>query len=256
MSTILPPNEFHNRINSWQSCLPNELSDLFYCIGNSIEQPTGVYRLNNYFELGEDAIQQIMELHSGPVQLIKCFRVYMGCEMKSCFSGGQSKPMFAPIFSIVTTLNEEFHYDLTYNSDPMSLVEISSAVTALFRQHWTELSDPELAKAFSGATVRDITKIDLMGNPNDFRERRVCHYDFFDEDVDSIYQYLLETISNGYTPAIRMYMGSGLTVRMSHPFSYRPIINVSVPDVPTEDDPPAGQDYDRSRPCPPFCPEE
>lgn len=230
---------------AWMNCLPGNLSNLFYYLDEN-----GVHRFDNYFELAQDGVNMISDLES----TIHCVRIYMGCEEN------ESSNVFSPVLSLVTS-TKEYYYRLVYvvknESDGavQTDVNINPAIADLFQINWDELNDAEMANAFSGVTYSDKSG-GIESTPPAIR--RVKFYDFPDEDVSLIVNKLREYKLNNEAPRLLLLLGAGLTVRLTHPFNFRPIIAVfSLPttsgELTTTHNIPGATYFERSRPCPPFC---
>lgn len=226
-------------ITDWADCLPGDLINLFYNLLSSEEgRRIGAFELRG---AGMDVLKGI------PPDIVDRIRIYMGC-----FNG-----KFSPIFTIVLG-HEEKEY-LYFMLDPIPTKTtswaypiISSAIADLFQQKWAELSDEELSKAFSGLTC---SKISLSeSNAPDayigtFRTQRVRYYDFLQNDAARI----IDRIQSSDYPQLKVFLGAGLSVQITHPFDFRPIIKVITPQADSQLSGDDDEDFERSQPCPPFC---
>ncbi|MEN0004591.1 MAG: hypothetical protein AAF798_10615 [Bacteroidota bacterium] len=253
MSTLLRLEEVSNKQKTWEECLPANLSDLFYYE----DSDNKLKRYTNYFKLGDDAIAQIVALGASKID---CFRIIMGCE----YDADDNQLKFAPVFSIVPVTGNATHYTLTYEPEIIETkltfegyIEITSSISSLFKQHWAELTDDQITNAFHGTTVN---KIDFKYNKpvikltpeNAFSNKRIRNYTIIHSDVEGIIKDLKSVSEEDRY--IHVFLGAGLTVQLTHPFSFRPIIEVSSALAFPEDGSGPGSNYDRAKPCPPFCP--
>lgn len=241
--------------SSWRDCLPSELSNLFYRQGAK-----GIERLDNYFKLGEDGIDKLIELHGR--DLLQCIRIYMGCHKED------SRDQFAPLLALVEKQGHEHHYKLPYHpkvvsSNPINyntMARVTPGMVDLFRINWNELSDMELADAFSGITVGKLN-INLQGEnaTDELKTRRVKFYDFPILDIEQMVSTLKPLDKE--QRYLHLQLGAGLTVRVTHPFNFRPIIAIpgqvttnTIQEAANLDG--TGETYfERSQPCPPYCPD-
>lgn len=279
----IKPEDAKEIMASWEACLPGEISNLFYYIP---ERNASAQRYNNYFSLGEDGISDLLNFDPfdphepiDPNTLPK-IQIHMGCRRVIDEFSGDAMSTFTPLLSIASNGDKDY-YELKYvpeapkHTKSFSLVEIhphlrldpiSSGVAELFCMKWKELSDEQLADAFSGETANKVLLHQLPPNGEKVAilqglpsNQRVRSYDF-SVDVAHIIQDLHNSVENGIEPYFHLRLGAGLTVRLTHPFNFRPIITVSKPKPPTlayengDGDGPGEGNYERSLPCPPYCP--
>jgi|GEM_PF-2151004 len=241
------------RITSWQTCLPSELSNLFYHTANG-----EVHRYANYFYLSHTAINSILAMD---VLQIQSLRIYMGCGKPE----NEQQEKFAPVLSIVNQDKTEIYFPLDYNHDTKKASGIPSpwsknamitpGIVDLFQVNWVELNEIELAEAFSGITP---SKLHASNAMNQLQTRRVQFYDFPQTDVKQMFSILISIPSADRN--LRLLLGAGLTVRITHPFNFRPIIAIPTPTASTgvqiagDSDGSDETYFERSQPCPPYCP--
>lgn len=247
-------NQTQNEFNpteikkAWKECLPGNLSNLFYYVD---EHTKSIQRFKNAFYLGEDGITALLNLNPSDTN---CIRIYMGSK----------DHQFTPIFSIVVN-GQESSFELKYNKENkhntqqphfLPLIQVTRGVVDLFRKHWEELSDLELSDAFSGVTIQNIYNKNESGS---LKTRRVTFYEFPSEDVNQMVENLQSVPEE--ERYVYLLLGAGLTVRLTHPFNFRPILTVPslTPGIPLTNDnneivlPEAY--FERSQPCPPYCPD-
>lgn len=243
-NTVLSQKEASNRKKDWRDCLPGDLSNLFY-----YPNEDGVHRFNNYFALGKDGIAKLLKLGTA----INYIRVYMGCKDNK----------FSPLFTIVSGPKgkmKEDSYSLQYVPKPQpinqplpTLDEITPGIAELFQANWEELSDVEVADAFSGVTAKNIKSQTSQLQTT----HRVKFYDFPHDDVQQII-HNLNKIKQPKQRYVRLLLGAGLKVRLTHPFNFRPILSVpshtqQQAPVMSKADETYETYFERSKPCPPFC---
>ncbi len=236
----IPEDQAEKLVDDWRNCSPGELSNLFY----NVTTATGPIERIDAYAVQQDTIVKLRNLKPG---LIDRIRIYMGC----------SEGEFTPIFTIVLKDGNEAKYDY-YKLEPIlntahikAFPNISSGISDLFQRKWRELSNEELSTAFAGLTCsnvveKGVTSPEFHGH---FRDQRVRYYDFLDQDA----QKIVEKLKGLSFPKVEVLLGAGLTVQVTHPFNFRPIIAVSSQGVDSQFD---GQDeeyFERSQPCPPFC---
>lgn len=247
----IPEGEAKRLRTNWENCLPGELSKLFYSLPDG--DPKKADKVNS-FNLSQNGINGLLE-HGEQVKVI---RIYMGCS---------EDHQFTPIFTIVKTDQTEINYELIALKSPTeektgrgSFVEITHSISSLFQRKWAELNNEEVSAAFSGLTCSKIVQKkepQLQVYDGSFVARRVKSYDFLTEDVKHIIANLKGVEKT--LQKVQLVLGAGLTVHVTHPFNFRPILAVSSmhpgPGMTTsiEDSPPYDNNYERSKPCPPFC---
>ncbi len=240
------------RITSWRTCLPNELSNLFYYTAEG-----EVHRYNNYFYLEQTAINSILVMD---VLQIQSMRIYMGCSKPE----NEQQDKFAPVLSIVDLDKKETYFPLNYQQAPTKTsavrspkkinARITPGIVDLFQVNWAELNEIELADAFSGITP---SKLQAPNAMSQLQTRRVQFYDFPQTDVRQMFSILINVpAANRY---LRLLLGAGLTVRITHPFNFRPIIAIPTGSsqhqaASKSDDDSDETHFERSQPCPPYCP--
>jgi hypothetical protein len=161
----------------------------------------------------------------------------------------EGQPTFTPLLGIL--FKDPGIEEMVFSLPPAkneSLVQISSAISDLFRQKWLEISNDQVADAFSGYTVAN-TKVSALSSPP--IKLRVNHYTFDNKDVLGIQSKLRAMYDD--SPFLKLHMGAGLTVEMVHPFNFRPILEVGK-FIPEQDGDGDEENYERSQPCPPYCP--
>lgn len=277
---------------NWMNCLPGNISNLFY----RQSQAEGIQRVSYYtLDLDPNGRNDIREYTLD--SYLQCvIRITMGCTNENGFE--QLYPIFRLVYlnntipgssgeppivlnSLSFSLNPQYGSvaplpslnPILENAKksngeaillPEDLTEITPGVADLFHKKWLELSDAELAVAFSGITQR-IDKVDpaptspAAESQQLLTSKRVRSYVFSPADTQIIINYILNPAYEQYS--VRMYMGAGLTVRITHPFSFRPML--FLPDLPSsvpgtelqdeQDDPDSGTYFERSHPCPPYC---
>lgn len=252
---FIPKDEANRLKENWANCLPGELSKLFYSVPDGDSRNADKV---NSFDLSQNGINGLLE-HGEQVNVI---RIYMGCS---------EDHQFTPIFTIVKTDQTEINYGLIPQHSPTeektggsNFVEITHSISSLFQRKWAELNNEEVSAAFSGLTCSKIVQKTKSHLPvpvpvydGSFVARRVKSYDFLTKDVKLIIANLkgVEKTSR----KVQLLLGAGLTVHVTHPFNFRPILAVSSmhpgPGMTTsnEDGPPYDNNYERSKPCPPFC---
>ncbi|MCB0628319.1 MAG: hypothetical protein R2824_14655 [Saprospiraceae bacterium] len=265
----------------WNNCLPSSISNLFY----EKHDKTGIQRVS-YFSLNlDDADYDTIRGFWKEFHGFCIIRIIMGCENEKFspvfelthvdfqlsktaqenppslyyslipnYDTETPKPSLSPIFSYSNTLFN--------NEDPPSgLTEITPGVADLFHKKWFELSNAKLSAAFSGITHRiDSGKPDTIGQEGQqlLTSKRVQSYVFSQSDTNIVIAYIVNPIYED--SSVRMYMGSGLTMRFTHPFRFRPMLFLpnlqsGMPEVQSDptDDPDSGTYFERSKPCPPYC---
>lgn len=238
---LIPESQAADMIRDWADCLPGDLINLFYNI-----LPSEEGKRIGAFELSRDGIDL---LKGTPPDWINRIRIYMGC-----FNG-----KFSPIFTLVLEREEnekEYFYHrldpIPTTNNPYAYPIISSAIADLFQQKWAEISDEELSNAFSGLTCSKIVLSNGDG-PDEykgaFRAQRVRYYDFLSHDAVRI----VERIQSSEYAQLKVFLGAGLSVQITHPFDFRPIIKVITPEVDSQLSGDEEEDFERSQPCPPFC---
>lgn len=249
-STKITDGEAYSLKRSWATCLPGELSNLFY----HVNKETSELERCNVFKLGGDGIKGLIKLGKGAIE---CIRIDMGCNEDG---------KFAPIFTIVPIKGESTHFKLFPQPNNKGQSIITHAISDLFRKKWDALNDEALANAFSGVTCNKIDgketePVTYLGS---FKARRVKSYDFLNEDACRIVADLKAVKATGPSANlyVKLFLGAGLTVDVTHPFNFRPILSVSSLTKPINPDPgkdrisldeSSDTDYERSRPCPPYC---
>lgn len=247
----IPKDEANRLKENWANCLPGELSKLFYSVPDGDSRNADKV---NSFDLSQNGINGLLE-HGEQVKVI---RIYMGCS---------EDHQFTPIFTIVKKDQTEINYELIALKSSIeektggsSFVQITHSISSLFQRKWAELNNEEVSAAFSGLTCSKIvqkTESQLQVYDGSFVARRVKSYDFLTEDVKHIIANL-----KGVEKTLRkvqLLLGAGLTVHVTHPFNFRPILAVSSMHLgpgmtaSNEDGPPYDNNYERSKPCPPFC---
>ena len=242
--------KYHNYLTSWAICPPSELSNLFYFSKTISENNLEIEKYTGVYMLAGDGITKLLELDSEG-QNIKAIRIYMGCG-QSTIEDLPHKSTFYPIFAIVTEDGEDrYHFHYTTNAPIWTDLPISGEIAGLFRTHWNQLSDDGIANAFSGLTVNDAD----LTSVGSLRTRRVKFYEFPKADVNDIVKQLKGTSDL----ELALMLGAGLTVRVTHPFNFRPILGVPL-TTNNSSSTEVGMDslgavyFERSQPCPPYCP--
>ncbi len=241
----IPEDQAEKLFNDWRNCSPGELSNLFYNVTTNKEPGKRPVERIDAYKLGEGGIRDLKTVN---FVLLERIRIYMGC----------SEGEFTPIFTIVLKDGNEAKYDY-YKLEPIlttpvrSYPIISSGISDLLQRKWRELSNEELSTAFTGLTCSKIEKHAVHSHKyiGDFRNQRVRYYDFIIDDA----QKIANLVKGLESPKVEVLLGAGLTVQITHPFNFRPIITVSsaVGGTSKADGDDDDESFERSQPCPPFC---
>lgn len=266
---------------NWMNCLPGNLSNLFY----KRDTYQGIQRIS-YFSLSlseeqRDSIGTYLNDY-GETCII---RILMGCQKDK-----DGNKVFSPVFELTNDAasyvigQSPLYFSLIPNYDPASpkpsikpiitltesiaddpalqdLTEITAGIADLFHKRWLELSDAELADSFSGVT-RQFSSADPKSLSDEAQEfltaKRVRSYVYSKPDTTLVIRYIINPKFEN--SQMRIYMGAGLTVRLTHPYNFRPMLFLpglpsGMPEIATGtlDDPDPGTYFERSQPCPPYC---
>lgn len=259
----LSRKEVHLMKEAWRDCLPSELANLFYYnpTGSPADSSTGVQRINSY-NLANEGITKLSTLGTANVDYVQ---IVMGVNKN------ETPHQFSPIFKIVArSLKEPVYYQLYPNKveSALGFFEIEPNTAQLFHKKWQELTEAEIASSFTGQTIDGPNDLNfkplehaeqkVLQVAKSVKNRRVRSYKFDKEDMHRIINYI-DKYQENFDIKITLYLGAGLTVHLSHPFSFRPVLDVSAiakSDSIEADAPPSGEDFERSKPCPPFCPDD
>lgn len=232
------PDFVADAMHAWKTCLPNELSNLFY-----VKVADGLKRIKA-FTLDLDEGDKIILKDKIEVAEVHAVKIGMGCV----------EDQFSPIFCIITQADQQvfsyYYYKMQFPLESNAKIIISEGIADLFAQKWLELNDNEVKLAFSGATVSEIKNIaDLATGSTQVQELRVNFYTFEKDDAVKIVSHLKDHLN---TPnyGLKLLLGAGLSIRMTHPFNFRPIIHIygSQGREATQN-----TFFERGKPCPPFC---
>ena len=246
------PGFVHTAISNWKNYYPNELSKLFY-----IQTEDGLKRVNKYIlDLTPEDKLSIESLNASNVHAVK---IGMGCV----------NDLFSPIFCIITGAAPNFEYfyfrmqlnpqsqlgNLPKSSENTSIIgNITEGTAQLFIQSWSELNENELRDAFSGSTINSIKQVDgLQDGSAQIQHLRVNFYTFGGTETAEGNQNaikiveLLQVNLNQSNNGLYLWMGAGLPIQFSHPFNFRPILELG-----NETDH-GSIFFERTLPCPPFC---
>ncbi len=232
------PDFVKDALQAWKEYLPDELTNLFY-----IKEDKGLRRVNAFILDLDEGDKLIIEekIETDQVHAIK---IGMGCR----------DGRFSSIFCIITEPKkgnfQYYYFKMVVAPKFRSEGIISKGVEMLFVRKWMELNDNELKQSFFGPTVGLINDIGLLATGETrIEDIRVNFYTYEDSDAVKIVRHLKENLG---TPdyGLGLLFGAGLTVRITHPFDFRLIIQIYEEESTQTTE---STFFERARPCPPYC---
>jgi len=229
-------NDVDKAKRNWQKTALGQLPNLFIAFDEQTNESKRVVS----FQLEASSVNDIATIGEGVKHLV----VHLGSRESASAKlvDIPDTPFFTPILELRMVSGDRKFYPFAWVPNPSFLDSsedvnsrreaIPGASAYLFILSWLEKKFRELHEPFIG----------LANGKN----QRVKTYVF--EEVESA--AIIELIKEEGMGAVNLYMGNGIRVS-SHPFAFRPIIEVAK-DVNTfiED---GSSFYDFCNPCPPYC---